>query len=62
MCMSSLKTIPGPKGLPILGVMPEMVKDMLGLFENTAREYGGIAQFNLMGKPYFLVTDPDYVK
>jgi len=62
MCMSSLKTIPGPRGRPILGVMPEMVKDMLGLFENTAREYGGIAQFNLLGRPYFLVTDPDYVK
>ncbi len=56
------KTIPGPRGLPLLGVMPEMVSDMLGLFTKTAREHGGIAQFKLMGKPYLLVTDPDYVK
>lgn len=59
---SQLKTIPGPRGYPILGVMPEMVSDMLGLFTNTAREYGGIAQFKLLNKSYLLVTNPDYVK
>jgi cytochrome P450 len=42
--------------------MPEMVSDMLGLFTKTARNHGGIAQFKLLGKPYLLVTDPDYVK
>jgi cytochrome P450 len=57
-----LKPIPGPRGLPFLGVMPEMISDMLGLFERTAREYGGIAQFKLLNKPYLLITDPDYVK
>lgn len=57
-----LKQIPGPRGLPLLGVMPEMVSDMLGLFTKTAREHGGIAQFKLLNKSYFLVTDPDYVK
>lgn len=56
------KPIPGPRGLPFLGVMPEMVSDMLGLFDRTAREYGGIAQFKLLNKPYLLVTDPEYVK
>jgi cytochrome P450 len=59
---SHLKTIPGPRGYPLLGVMPEMVSDMLGLFTNTAREYGGIAQFKLLNKNYLLVTNPDYVK
>src|SRR5690349_5955949 len=57
-----LKQIPGPRGLPFLGVMPEMVGNMLGLFTNTAREYGGIAQFKLLNKNYLLVTNPDYVK
>lgn len=56
------RSIPGPRGLPVLGMMPEMVRDMLGLFTNTAREYGGIAQFNLLNKSYLLVTNPDYVK
>src|SRR5215216_990449 len=59
---SHLKIIPGPRGYPVLGVMPEMVRDMLGLFTATAREYGGIAQFKLLNKSYLLVTNPDYVK
>lgn len=56
------KAIPGPRGLPFLGMMPEMVGDMLGLFTNTAREYGGITQFKLLNSCYLLVTQPDYVK
>jgi cytochrome P450 len=59
---ANLKRIPGPRGLPVLGMMPEMVSDMLGLFTNTTREYGGIAQFKLLNKSYLLVTNPDYVK
>src|SRR5919108_2249032 len=58
----SSKSIPGPRGLPLLGVMPEMLSDMLGLFTTTARQYGGIAQFKLLNKSYLLVTNPDYVK
>jgi cytochrome P450 len=42
--------------------MPEMVRDMLGLFTRTAREFGGIAQFKLLNSTYFLITNPDYVK
>ncbi len=56
------RPIPGPRGLPFLGVMPEMISDMLGLFTNTARQYGGIAQFKLLNKSYLLLTNPDYVK
>ena len=56
------KAIPGPRGLPILGVMPEMVSDMLGLFTKTTREFGGIAQFKLLSSTYFLITNPDSVK
>ena len=59
---AAYKTIPGPRGLPFLGVMPEMVHDMLGLFEKTAREFGGIAQFKLLNSTYLLITHPDYVK
>ena len=56
------RPIPGPRGLPILGMMPEMIGDMLGLFMDTTRDYGGIAQFKLLNKSYLLVTNPDYVK
>src|SRR5688500_508036 len=60
--IAPLKSIPGPRGLPLLGVMPEMVSDMLGLFTRTAREYGGISQFKLLNATYLLVTNPEYVK
>ena len=53
---TTYKTIPGPRGLPILGVMPEMVSDMLELFTKTAHEYGGIAQFKLLNSTYFLTS------
>lgn len=56
------RSIPGPRGRPVLGMMPEMVRDMLGLFTDTAREYGGIAQFKLLNKSYLLVSNPNYVK
>ena len=56
------KAIPGPRGLPILGVMPEMVRDLLKLLTSTARQYGGIAQFKLLNKNYILLSNPDYVK
>jgi cytochrome P450 len=59
---AQLKSIPGPRGLPLLGVMPEMVSDMLGLFTKTARKYGGITQFKLLNSTYLLVTNPDYVR
>jgi len=60
--MASAQLIPGPKGKPVIGMIPEMMGDMLGMFMNITREHGGIAQFKLFGKPYILATEPDYVK
>jgi len=54
--------IPGPRGKPIIGMIPEMMSDMLGMFMNITRDHGDIVQFKLFGKPYLLVTNPDYVK
>jgi cytochrome P450 len=56
------KPIPGPKGRPLVGMLPEMIRDMLGLFTDLNRQYGGIVQFKLLNKPYLLVTSPEYVK
>ena len=60
--MTSSNLIPGPRGRPVIGLIPEMMSDMLGMFMNITREYGGIVQFKLFNKPYVLVTNPDYVK
>ena len=59
---SSTKSIPGPRGAPIVGVVSEMAQDMLGLFMKTAREHGGIAQLKVLNKAYLLITDPKCVK
>src|SRR5262245_27296005 len=60
--MSATQPIPGPRGKPVVGLIPELMGDMLGMFMNITREHGGIVQFKLFSKPYVLVTNPDYVK
>ena len=60
--VTSSNPIPGPRGKPVIGMIPEMMGDMLGMFMNITREHGGIVQFKLFNKPYVLVTNPDYVK
>jgi len=60
--MTSTQRIPGPRGKPVIGMIPEMMGDMLGMFMNITREHGGIVKFKLFNKPYLLVTNPDYVK
>ena len=50
MLLSKTKSIPGPKGRPVIGMIPEMMGDMLGMFMDITREHGGIAQFKLCGK------------
>jgi cytochrome P450 len=56
------KPIPGPKGLPLIGVVADMARDMLGLFMDTAREHGGVPQLRVFNKSYLLITEPQHVK
>ena len=49
--MMNSKTIPGPRGKPIIGMIPEMMSDMLGMFMDITRDHGDIVQFKLFGKP-----------
>jgi cytochrome P450 len=60
--MTTLKPAPSPKSRPIIGMIPEMTKDMLGMFMDLTKNHGGIVQFKLLNKTYMLVTKPDYVK
>ena len=53
---------PGPKGHPLLGMLPEFRGDRLGFLVRTARDYGGVARFPIRGRSVFLVTDPVSVK
>lgn len=60
--MTTLKPAPSPKSRPVIGMIPEMTKDMLGMFMDLTKNHGGIVQFKLLNKTYMLVTKPDYVK
>src|SRR3954469_20293663 len=55
-------TAPGPKGHPLLGMLPDFRGDRLGFLVRTARDYGGVARFGLRRRSVFLVTDPTAVK
>jgi cytochrome P450 len=59
---ASGRIAPGPKGHPILGMLPEFRGDRLGFLVRTARQYGGVARFGLRRRSVFLVTDPAAVK
>jgi cytochrome P450 len=56
---NSAAILPGPRGLPVLGSLPELGRDILGFFTDTARQYGDIAAFRLAGWPAVLLSHPD---
>jgi cytochrome P450 len=49
---------PGPKGLPILGSLPRLGRDVLGFFEECST-YGDVAGFSLAGWNCVLLNHPD---
>ncbi|WP_257451119.1 cytochrome P450 [Archangium lipolyticum] len=51
----------GPRGVPILGVMVEARKDILGWLKRTVAEHGIVAQYRCPWRAY-LVTHPDGLK
>ena len=53
---------PGPRGYPILGVLPRLRSDPLGTFLDAADRYGDVA--HLKAGPYhgFLLSDPAHIK
>ncbi len=54
-------TAPGPKGLPVLGSIPEVRSDPLAFFSRVAREYGDVVRLNLIEHVH-LLNHPDHVK
>lgn len=53
---------PGPKGLPLLGVAPQIARDPYGSFQRIAREYGDVVSIPIPGMPTVLVSHPDHVR
>lgn len=55
------RTIPGPKGYPVLGSIPDIQRDNIQTFMDAARTYGDIVHFS-GPLDINLVVHPDYVK
>src|ERR671923_1359708 len=53
---------PGPKGHFLLGNLPELGNDIIGLFQSCARDYGDVAYLNLAGWPVFVLSHPGHIE
>jgi len=53
---------PGPRGVPLAGMMPAMLRDPLGMLERVAREFGPVARYRLATQTVFQLNDPDAIE
>src|SRR5215472_6895884 len=53
---------PGPKGLPIIGVSFNLLRDPLELMLSAAREYGDIVRIPVVLQSRILLNHPDYIE
>ena len=60
--MSSRPVPPGPKGAPIVGVLPRYARDPFGFLTAVRRSYGDVAAFDLGPIRTHLLTSPETVE
>ena len=53
---------PGPRGLPVLGSLPQMWRNPLRMFWAASQRYGDIFQFRVGPRPYFFVIHPEGIQ
>jgi cytochrome P450 len=53
---------PGPKGLPLLGMALQVLRDPLGTLQRIAREYGDIVRIPIGSDGRILLNHPDYIE
>ncbi|GAB4207696.1 MAG: cytochrome P450 [Roseiflexaceae bacterium] len=54
--------VPGPRGLPLVGVLPQLLRDPLAFLARTAQEHGGFVRLWVGGADLYLATAPAVVK
>ncbi|MFY9801656.1 MAG: cytochrome P450 [Candidatus Acidiferrales bacterium] len=55
------KLPPGPKGLPLLGLALQVLRDPLATLRRLAREYGDIVCIPVLNQRRILLNHPDYI-
>ena len=53
---------PGPKGLPIVGSLPALVRDPPKFLRKIADEYGDIVHFKMARLNYYLLNNPELIQ
>ncbi len=53
---------PGPRGYPVVGVLPRIWRDPLRFFEEVAAQHGGLARVGLGKFTLYLVSEPAHVQ
>ena len=53
---------PGPRGLPLLGMGLQVLRDPLGTLEHIARKYGDIVTIPIVSDTRILLNHPDYIE
>jgi cytochrome P450 len=53
---------PGPRGLPVLGMLPAVRRDPTGVFMRAARRFGDIAYLKIGPRQGYLITNPADVR
>jgi cytochrome P450 len=56
------RSAPGPKGNILVGELPAIARDPLGLLMRCLHEHGDVVRIRMPGMEWFLVSHPDHVK
>lgn len=57
-----VRSAPGPKGNILVGELPAIARDPIGLLMRCLHEYGDVVRIRMPGVEWFLVSHPDHVK
>ena len=57
----SRDTVSGPKGYPLVGHLPDFLRDKLGFLSRCSAQYGDVVKLNI-GEPTFLLNNPDDIR
>jgi cytochrome P450 len=60
--MMSRMLPPGPRGMPILGMLPAVRRDPTGVFMRAARRFGDVAYFKIGPRRGYLLTNPSDIR
>jgi cytochrome P450 len=61
--MQPARTLPpGPRGMPILGMLPAIKRDPAGVFIQAALQFGDVVYFRIGPRRGYLITNPDDIR